>query len=373
MFGEDAVLSHVAAYGRQRDLYSSFAQNLDHLLKSILNGHSVKVHVIEARAKTLESFKEKINRAGKSYSDPLKELSDLCGCRIITYYADDVAKIAELLSDEFEILEEELSHQPAGLEVDRFGYLSAHYVIKLKPDRGELTEWKAFADLHAEVQIRTVIQHAWSAVSHEMQYKQETGVPSILQRRLYRIAGLFELADEEFVGIRDQKLDINQKAAVQVASGHLSIPLSFSTIAEAVKQWTYINLVRGEADRVGFIVPGNPDHEKSDGQESIVPDIYRLAEKADIKSVRELIESVEPPKVSLFDSIWDEKEDKSGWTVSDDFLFYLLMLERFRKHTSVEELIKAGWSESIAQRVITGIDRLKESGTDSSEIIENRE
>ncbi|MBO1359291.1 hypothetical protein J2D73_05705 [Acetobacter sacchari] len=353
MSEENTVASHVAQYEQQLGLYSSFSENLVHLLRSIINGDDFKIHVIEARVKTIKSFKEKLNRPGKSYSNPLQDIPDLCGCRIITYYADDVKKISSIITEEFDVIEEELSHQPGELEVDKFGYLSAHYIIRLGKGRRELTEWKKFSSLHAEIQIRTVIQHAWSAISHEMQYKQESSVPSTLQRRLYRIAGLFELADEEFVKIRDQKALLAQEAKKLVASGQLSIPLSLSNILEAIKQWPYMKEFKERAIKLGFDFNYNIDDENT------VSDIYRLAKVANLHSINDLLLMVEKPEIDFLDYVWEKQHGQTSWTVSESFLFYLMMLYRLKDNVSVSYLVDGGWGESIARGVIDAIEALE--------------
>ena len=98
------------------------------------------------------------------------------------------------------------------LEPDQFGYRSTHYSVRLLPDRAHLPEWRDFAQLRAEIQIRTVLQHAWAAISHALQYKREFEVPSQFRRRLSRLAGMLELADEEFTGVRRDQIVARQAA-----------------------------------------------------------------------------------------------------------------------------------------------------------------
>ncbi|MCG7349720.1 GTP pyrophosphokinase [Sphingomonas sp. ACRSK] len=187
------VSDHVSSSADKYPIYEGYAKNLESLIRTILLSKRIPFHIVESRAKAVQSFRDKISRRGKKYVNPLEDITDLCGCRIITYYQDDCSAVADLIKSEFEVIEEELSHQPSHLESDRFGYISSHYIIKMREDRAHLIEWSPYSSLIAEVQVRTVIQHAWSAVSHAIQYKEETQVPSLLQRRLYRIAGLFEL------------------------------------------------------------------------------------------------------------------------------------------------------------------------------------
>lgn len=89
------------------------------------------------------------------------------------------------------------------LDPDRFGYLSVHYVVRLSHERGALSEYRKYADIPVEVQVRSVLQHAWAEIEHDLGYKTKEGIPSEFRRRFSRLAGLLELADSEFVAIRD--------------------------------------------------------------------------------------------------------------------------------------------------------------------------
>jgi len=160
MSASELISKQIQDYENCRLSYEAFSLKLKELLRLIVEANDLKIHSIEARTKTVDSFHEKITRLGKTYHDPLKEVPDLCGCRIITYYSDEVSMIAEILKNEFLIVEEELTHQASELDADRFGYLSAHYVVKLNGQRSKLLEWRAFESMHAEIQIRTIIQHA---------------------------------------------------------------------------------------------------------------------------------------------------------------------------------------------------------------------
>jgi len=242
------------AYAKLLPDYEAFSIKMRSLIEDLVRSRSIHFQIIESRAKTLASFEEKVARPGKSYTNAIDEISDLCGCRVITYYLEDVKLVSDILKSEFHVLEEELSHQPPALQADRFGYLSAHYVVKLNEERANLTEWASYKSFRAEIQIRTVIQHAWSAVSHALQYKAETEVPSALRRRLYRIAGLFELADEEFGSIRDQRISLRKSASKAIAAGEKNISLSNASITEFLNSWTRRPFVIRSAQEAGFSV-----------------------------------------------------------------------------------------------------------------------
>ena len=112
---------------------------------------------MESRAKTVESFKGKVEREDKDYTDPLNEITDLSGVRIISYYNSDVDEISNLIRREFEIDEKNSVDKRKIDEEDRFGYQSSHLVVSLSDSRQDLFEWSAFKGLRAEIQVRTVL------------------------------------------------------------------------------------------------------------------------------------------------------------------------------------------------------------------------
>lgn len=253
------------------------------------------------------------------------------------YYHDDVEKVANIIKTQFEVIEEELSHQQSAIDADRFGYLSAHYVIKLSDSRNYLTEWSKYKDCHAEVQIRTVVQHAWSAVSHALQYKKEAGVPSQLQRRLFRIAGIFELADEEFVGIRDQKTSIDESAKKQIESGSVKIPISSATISAFSSNWFKKQDIASKLVKAGFIL--NPDGDQDD---EYIPEIYDLAVRGGVKYIDEMEAKMSFDAFPILKAFVESAEKKS-WSGSPEFAFLLCSIVAFKNIVNKTYLESNDW------------------------------
>jgi ppGpp synthetase/RelA/SpoT-type nucleotidyltranferase len=204
----------VQDYEKLRPLYESFTEQIVELLKTLLANANIKPHAIEGRTKDIIAFREKIIRQDKNYDDPIAEVTDLSGVRIIVYRIDDIEAVASLIESEFIINRMDSAFQNTELEPEEFGYQSLHYIVSLSNERKILFEWSKVKDLCAEVQIRTVLQHAWAQISHALQYKQEVEMTTELRRRLARLASLLELADEEFSAIFKGKLEIQSKVAV---------------------------------------------------------------------------------------------------------------------------------------------------------------
>ena len=217
-------------YRARRATYESMTTRLRALITDLVREAGIDVIQVEGRAKTVDSFVEKIGRKGKKYDNPFADMTDLVGLRIITYYREDVARIGEILQGEFLVDEKNSVNKTAGLAPDRFGYLSVHYIVWLSPARGQLAEWKQYAGIPAEIQVRTALQHAWAAVQHKLDYKSSIEAPLELRRRLFRLSALFELADEQFSELRDARARIETEYVADVRNGHFDLPLDEASL-----------------------------------------------------------------------------------------------------------------------------------------------
>lgn len=352
------VADAVNKFVEVRGIYDSFRIKIEGLLIDLVNSDGVSFHLIESRTKSADSFKKKLENPSKSYDDPIADMPDICGCRIITYYHDDVQKIGRLVKSQFDVVEEELSHQQTAIDADRFGYLSAHYVVKLGGARGGLLEWSSYSHLHCEIQIRTVVQHAWSAVSHALQYKSETRIPSMLQRRLYRIAGLFELADEEFVGIRNQKSALDDAGRKLVKSREGVIPLSSSTIKAFADEW-FLREVSGKDLDELFVDKGG---DESNNYEEYVADIYGLAIKSGVLSINELEQRIDFDVIEYLNLIMKNYRDLHGdaatsWGLSPSFCLLLVSMKAFSDIVDDAYLEENDWGGNRDRAILKAIGK----------------
>jgi putative GTP pyrophosphokinase len=180
--------------------YENFRVKIEVLIKELLIQNNINFHKVESRVKDPLRLEEKIARKNDKYT-LLNDITDLVGIRVITYFEDEVDKVAKIIQEEF-TLDKENSIDKRELEADRFGYKSLHSIVFLKPERRKLTEYKRFKDYCFEVQIRSVLQHAWAEIEHDIGYKSEISIPVIVKRNFYRVAALLEMADIEFVNIK---------------------------------------------------------------------------------------------------------------------------------------------------------------------------
>ena len=179
------------------------------MLREALERNGLLVTAIESRIKTPERLPGKLALKGAKYTT-LSDITDVLGARIITYYTDDVDRIAAMAEQLFEIdwtnsVDKRLLHQ-----LDSFGYNSLHYICRLPnyPYRFEL-------------QLRTTLQHAWAAINHDTGYKSGVEIPREYLRRMNRLAGLLEMADDEFSRIRTEITDYRRRVQQLVQNGKL--------------------------------------------------------------------------------------------------------------------------------------------------------
>lgn len=224
----------MSTYDAEVHVYESLEKRTYELLSTLLDDAGVEYHSLTSRCKERESLEGKISREGKSYSE-LSDLTDVVGFRITTYFASDVDRVAELIEKELVLDEENSIDKRKAAEPDRFGYMSLHLVASHKDERTCLPEYKCCTGKRFEIQIRTILQHAWAEIEHDMGYKSESAVPQTVRRRFSRLAGLLELADEEFQVIRNQLSEYKDELPEKIKTEPQDILLDAVSLIEFLK------------------------------------------------------------------------------------------------------------------------------------------
>ncbi|MDB4904842.1 MAG: hypothetical protein JWQ63_4123 [Mucilaginibacter sp.] len=183
----------------KKKTYSAFKDRMIDLLKDLIEKENIIPHQITGRIKEAGSLSKKIDKKGDKYNI-LSDITDVIGLRVITYLESDVDPIASILTKEFE-KDEENSIDKRILKNDQFGYRSLHVVVSLNDKRIKLPEYSAYKAIKCEIQIRSILQHAWAEIEHDLGYKG-TDIPDAYKRSFNRVAALLELADIEFVKLK---------------------------------------------------------------------------------------------------------------------------------------------------------------------------
>jgi ppGpp synthetase/RelA/SpoT-type nucleotidyltranferase len=187
------------------DAKNSFVTLVNALIKGSAD---LLVSKIDGRVKEkdecVKKFKRKyllpLEETGTAYS--IKDhITDLIGLRIVCLYEDEIEKVRTCLESHFQVIDVTDKITQIQNTEDSFGYKGLHLDLQLNEDRKNLPEYSNYGEFRFEVQIRTIIQDAWSVLDHKIKYKKV--IPNSLKRRINTLAALFELADREFKEIRD--------------------------------------------------------------------------------------------------------------------------------------------------------------------------
>jgi predicted RNase H-like nuclease/ppGpp synthetase/RelA/SpoT-type nucleotidyltranferase len=206
--GADLVHRAVQSYASLYPVVTDATAGYVALVTTLLDDAGINYLSVTGRTKSVASFAGKANRmvdGRPAFADPLREITDQIGVRVITFVHSDVAAVADLLADQLRVLDDRDMGQETAQE-GRFGYASRHVLVTLDDARAASPEFAPLRDRTASVQVRTVLQHAWAEFEHDIRYKgsiPEEHAPD-LDRRFTLAAGLLELADREFSMIRDR-------------------------------------------------------------------------------------------------------------------------------------------------------------------------
>lgn len=211
--------------------YRLFASRVQELLTSLLKSGGIECHSVTSREKDPSSFREKITREGKSYVDPFEDVTDLAGVRLITYFPKDVDKILPIIEKEFVVDRKNSVDKRKTADPSVFGYASVHLVVSMSQNRLRLAEYAVFSGLKCEIQVRTILQHAWAEIEHNIIYKSSQDIPFELRRKFASLAGLLEVADREFEVLRQDETRIRNQIRSTIGSKNIRIPVDMESLS----------------------------------------------------------------------------------------------------------------------------------------------
>lgn len=222
-------------YKKHLSYYLSFEKVLrwyiDGLIKRAIRDGKIdkNAYEIKSRTKDPESLKNKINRDDKraKYKDPLKDVTDLVGLKIMLTSLKDENIIYEFLCNELkDIIDYEkcVDKTREMVENRKFGYLGRHIVVnyhdrmldfipKGKESEIDRENLKGF---RAEIQIKTFLQHVWAEIEHKARYKAEEELPLESKRYFDRLAALIEVADDLFKELIEESEKLNKTEKEQI-------------------------------------------------------------------------------------------------------------------------------------------------------------
>lgn len=232
----DEYREHLPIYERLKILV------IEHLKHCIEENH-LRVAGLESRIKDEKSLANKLELKGYKYHS-INDVTDIVGVRIITFFGDEVDVISALVEQMFDIDWENSVDKRKTLEIDRFGYMSLHYICRIPESLCHDPETPELNQIRFELQMRSTLQHMWANMYHDMGYKSDVEIPIEYQRDMNRLAGMLELADEQFIRIRKEINNYRRNVQSLVASGNFNeVPFNGDTFRSYLELKPFRNLV----------------------------------------------------------------------------------------------------------------------------------
>lgn len=150
---------------------AALAPRIEGHLRDLIGDRS-RIDSVRVRRKSIDRFLQKAAKEEDGqlkYSDPLNQIQDQIGARLIVYYPSDVERIAsEVIRGYFTRIEERslVPESP-----NEFGYEGRHFVLFIPSDLVEATWSRSDYPTFFELQVKTLFQHAWAEANHDLGYK----------------------------------------------------------------------------------------------------------------------------------------------------------------------------------------------------------
>ncbi|MCS6297874.1 MAG: RelA/SpoT domain-containing protein [Nitrospira sp.] len=160
--------------------YQAFAKTVRFILENaILAAENLpRPQSIQCRAKGMESLRRRLVEEGKMDTQTLElDRRDLAGARLIFYTNNDVVRFlnSPLIHENFKVEDDSTKIHHPRPENKEAQYRAHHYTVRLREDRVRLPEYAKFKDLRCEIQVQTILNHAWSETFHDIIYKDKVG------------------------------------------------------------------------------------------------------------------------------------------------------------------------------------------------------
>lgn len=201
--------------------YPNAAADFLGAIEDVLSDAGLTYDHVTARVKEWRSLRSKSRKRRPDgmlmYPHPWQDIHDLIGVRVTTYHSTEIPRIIEALTEVFEVrrsVDKTAQTRVSG----SFGYGSHHLILRVAP--AQVTPvLQAYAGREFEVQIRTVLQHAWAEFEHDIRYKRRGNTGKLapeVDRAFTLAAGLIELADQQFDLIAAQQSATDTTAPIDL-------------------------------------------------------------------------------------------------------------------------------------------------------------
>jgi putative GTP pyrophosphokinase len=188
----------VEKWTNEKPRYEQLGKIIETYIKQEIVQYEVLPQVT-SRPKELSSIIKKIIK--KRIKEPTysyNSLTDKLGIRIITYFKSDLNRVHRFINGSRALIVNKFEAKGDDIKFNTLDYVSDHYDLKINIEEDIFKGYEDFKDVVFELQARTLNQHVWADIEHDLTYKQEEELDEKLKRRIFRLISLYELADDEF-------------------------------------------------------------------------------------------------------------------------------------------------------------------------------
>ena len=274
-------------YENRLPLFKRVIENSIEAIELFLDEHKILHLGVSGRIKSFESFFEKVER--KKYLDPFTQNEDFCGIRIIVFYPKDIEAIQEIIDTEFDL--QDSFDKIDDLEINEFGYRSKHSIVKIKNEWLASPNYRKLEGLKIEIQVRTILMHAWAEIEHKLAYKNEKQISKEVKRQLAIISAQLEGTDKQFQLLKESIENYKDEIKLQVE------------ISDKVSNKMELNFDSVTA-LLDYYFPDFPNNQKSATGilDRLVNSNYSL------EQVEELLKKIRPFVFEINNEIFPKKE-----------------------------------------------------------------
>jgi putative GTP pyrophosphokinase len=200
-------------YLDNKSKYESLLNRVSGLTDILLRREKIKIYTIQSRVKDFDRFEAKFRN--KKYHDP-EDMIDFAGLRIVCYLLSDTELVSGMMQDNFEILKREDKTN---------GYKAIHLDSTLGQERTVLPDYEEFVGLKFEIQVATILQHAYAEIEHDRKYKRDDVLPGRFHDKFDLISSTLVKCDEDLEQLTREIDKYEDEQFKRVDKNKLDIPI----------------------------------------------------------------------------------------------------------------------------------------------------
>ena len=269
----EVVNKFISQYSRELDFYEKTAQICAHNCENEIERAGIRA-LVSYRAKRADRLKDKLvkryaKKQYKNIDDIYNDIVDLAGVRISLYFPGDIEIVDRFIRHNFELMvvkqfPEDSSQSNKSKSYNKIfsGYHATHYRVKLKKDNCT-PELMKYCDANIEIQVASVLMHAWAEVEHDLIYKPLNGELSNDEYEILDEINGLVLSGE--IGLRRLQKAVKERVRSQSIpfSNHYEVAAFISDRISAKYNMNIDDIAMGRADVLfKFLVYAKLDNPK---------------------------------------------------------------------------------------------------------------